>query len=346
MELSLGQVAQLVGGELEGPAERTVSGIAGIEQAGPSDLTFLANPKYAPALESCKAGVVLVSREQKAPPEVALIRVDNPYLAYAQLLTEATRKPYVALGVHPQAVVDPNAQVGPDCSVHALAVLGPGVKLGARVVIHPHVYLGAGVQVGDDTVIHPNVTVYEGCQIGSKCIIHSGTVIGADGYGFVFDGQGHFKIPQVGIVRIDDEVEIGAGNTIDRSANGVTWIKRGVKTDDQVHIAHSCVIGENSLLVAQVGISGSAKLGKGVVLGGKVGVAGHLTIGDGVMVGGGSGVAQDVKAGEIVSGYPVMPHKLWLRTRSLVKKLPELFKRVKQLEQRLEKQEQKERRNG
>ena len=335
MEFSLGQVAQMVGGDLEGPAGRTVSGIQGIEQAGPKDLTFLANPKYAPALESCQAGVVLVGRSQKTPPGLAVIRVDNPYLAYAQLLSEATRRPYQPLGVHPRAVVDPSAELGPECSVHALAVIGPEVKLGARVVVHSGAVLGQGVSVGEDTVIHPNVVVYDGCAIGQRCIIHGGTVIGADGYGFVFDGERHFKIPQIGTVRIDDEVELGAGNTVDRSSNGVTWIQSGVKTDDQVHIAHSCVIGENCLLVAQVGISGSTKLGKGVVLGGKVGVAGHLTIGDGVQVGGGSGVAQNLEPGEIVSGYPVMPHRLWLRTRGLVKKLPELFKRVKQLEQRL-----------
>ncbi|MCF8031768.1 MAG: UDP-3-O-(3-hydroxymyristoyl)glucosamine N-acyltransferase [Desulfarculaceae bacterium] len=346
MEFSLGQVAQLVGGDLQGPAERTVSGIQGIEQAGPSDLTFLANPKYAPALESCRAGVVLVGRAQKTPPELAVIRVDNPYLAYAKLLTAAFTPPYEPLGVDSRAVVHPSARIGPDCSVHPLAVVGAEAKLGSRVVIHSGAVLGRGVSVGDDTVIHPNVVIYDGCVIGSRCIIHGGSVIGADGYGFVFDGSGHYKIPQVGIVQIDDEVEIGAGNTIDRAANGRTWIQRGVKTDDQVHIAHGCTIGENSLLVAQVGISGSSKLGKGVVLGGKVGVAGHIEIGDGVQVGGGSGVAQSIEPGQIVSGYPVMPHRLWLRTRSLVKKLPELFKRVKQLEQRLGEDESKERSDG
>ena len=346
MEISLGQLALLVGGELQGPAERTVSGIKGIEQAGPEDLTFLANPKYAPALHNCQAGVVLVGRDQKTPPDVAVIRVDNPYLAYAKVLTEATRQPYRPLGVHPKAVVEEGAQLGADCSIHALAYVGQGAVLGDRVVVHPGAYLGPGAEVGDDTVIHANVTVYHHCTIGSRCIIHGGTVIGADGYGFVFDGQRHFKIPQIGTVRIDDEVEIGAGNTIDRAANGQTWIQRGVKTDDQVHIAHGCVIGENTLLVAQVGISGSSKLGKGVVIGGQSGVAGHITIGDGAMVGGGSGVAQSVEPGAVVSGYPIMPHRLWLRTRGLVKKLPELFNRVKQLEQRMEKEEQKERRNG
>lgn len=335
MNISLGQLAQLLGGSLEGPAEREVSGIKGLEDAGPGDLSFLANPKYGPLLEKCQAGVVLVERGVKVPEGLAVIRVDNPYLAYAQVLTQATARPYEPLGVHPRAVVEQDAVIGKDCSIHALAYVGPEVELGERVVVHPGAYLGRGVRVGSDTVIHPNVVVYHGCIIGRRCIIHGGTVIGADGYGFVFDGQRHFKIPQIGIVQIDDDVELGAGNTIDRAANGRTWIKRGVKTDDQVHIAHGCTIGEDCLLVAQVGISGSSKLGKGVVLGGKVGVAGHITIGDGAMVGGGSGVAQSVEPGEVVSGYPVMPHRLWLRTRGLVKRLPELFSRVKELEARL-----------
>jgi UDP-3-O-[3-hydroxymyristoyl] glucosamine N-acyltransferase len=336
MQLSLGQLAQLVGGVLEGPAERMVSGIKGINEAGPSDVTFLANLKYAPALAQTRAGVVLVSQEQPVPAGLAVIRVKNPYLAYAQLLTEATRRPYVPLGVHPRAVVEDSARLGEGCSVHALAYVGPEVELGQRVVLHPGVYLGAGARVGDDTVLHPNVVVYQGCLIGRRCIIHAGTVIGSDGYGFVPDGQRHFKIPQVGIVQIDDDVELGASNTVDRAATGRTWIQSGVKTDNMVHIAHNCVIGANSLLVAQVGISGSTTLGQSVVLGGQVGVAGHLKLGDGVMVGGGSGVAQDLEPGAVVSGYPVMPHRLWLRTRGLVKRLPELFKRVKDLESRLE----------
>ncbi|RJX36376.1 MAG: UDP-3-O-(3-hydroxymyristoyl)glucosamine N-acyltransferase [Desulfarculus sp.] len=335
MQLSLGQLAQLVGGALEGPAERMVSGIKGINEADPSDVTFLANPKYAPALAQTRAGVVLVSQEQLVPAGLAVIRVKNPYLAYAQLLTEATRRPYQPLGVHPRAVVEDSARLGADCSVHALAYVGPEVELGPRVVLHPGVYLGAGVRVGEDTVLHPNVVVYHGCLIGRRCIIHAGTVIGSDGYGFVPDGRRHFKIPQVGIVQIDDDVELGASNTVDRAATGRTWIQSGVKTDNMVHIAHNCVIGANSLLVAQVGISGSTTLGQNVVLGGQVGVAGHLKLGEGAMVGGGSGVAQDLEPGAVVSGYPVMPHRLWLRTRGLVKRLPELFKRVKDLEARL-----------
>jgi UDP-3-O-[3-hydroxymyristoyl] glucosamine N-acyltransferase len=217
--------------------------------------------------------------------------VADPYLAYAKLLTFATAKPYVPLGVHPKAVVDESARLGRDVSIHALAYVGPNAVIGDSVVLHPGVYVGPGAVVGDDSVLHPNVVVYHGCLIGKRCLIHAGTIIGADGYGFVPQGERHFKIPQVGIVQIDDDVELGAANTIDRAATGRTWIKSGVKTDNQVHVAHNCVIGENSLLVAQVGISGSAQLGRNVVLGGQVGLAGHITLGDRVMVGAQSGVA-------------------------------------------------------
>ncbi len=335
MKVTLAQLAALVGGSLEGPPEREVSGIKGIEEAGPQDVAFLANPRYAKALPRCKAGVVLVGRDQKVPQGLAVIRVDDPYLAYAKALTAATRKPYQPGGVHPRAFVDPSAQVGREVTVHPLAYVGPGAKLGDRVVLHSGVHLGEGVEVGDDTVLHPNVTVYHGCKIGKRCIIHGGTVIGADGYGFVPEGEGYFKIPQVGIVQIDDDVEIGALCTIDRAAMGRTWIQRGVKTDNMVHVAHNCVIGEDSLLVAQVGISGSTKLGRHVVLGGQAGVAGHIEIGDNVQAAGGTGIIKSVPPGEVLAGVPAMPHRLWLRTSGLIRRLPELFKRLQALEKRL-----------
>lgn len=336
MKATLAQLAAMVGGDLEGPADREVSGLKGIEEAGPQDVAFLANPRYAKALPSCQAGVVLVSREQKVPEGLAVIRVDDPYLAYAKVLTAASAKPYQAGGVHPQAFVDPSAQVGPEVTVHALAYVGPGAKLGARVVLHSGVHVGEGAEVGDDTVLHPNVSLYYGCKVGKRCIIHGGSVIGADGYGFVPEGEGYFKIPQLGIVQIDDDVEIGALCTIDRAAMGRTWIKSGVKTDNMVHIAHNCVVGENSLLVAQVGVSGSTKLGKHVVLGGQVGVAGHIEIGDNVQAAGGTGIIKSVPAGDIVGGVPAMPHRLWLRTSGLVRRLPELLSRIKALEKRLD----------
>lgn len=341
MELSLAQLAELVGGSPEGPADRVVSGINGIDKAGPTELTFLANSKYAPALKDCQAGVVLVSPDQEIPAGLAVIRVDDPYLAFAKVLSYATQKPYTPGGVHRRATVDETAQLGADVTVHALAYVGPGAKLGSRVVLFPGVYVGEGVSIGDDTIVHPNVTVEQGCIIGKRCIIHAGTVIGADGYGFVPQADGHFKIPQVGIVQIDDDVELGAQNTIDRAAMGRTWIKSGVKTDNLVHVAHNCTIGRNTLLVAQVGVSGSTTIGDNVVVGGQTGIVGHIHIGDGAKIGANSGVSNSVKENDIVSGSPAMPHKLWLKTRALIKRLPDLFDRVKQLEKRLDEAETK-----
>jgi len=332
MKISLEQMAALLGGHLEGPADREVCGLKGIEEAGSQDAAFLANPRYAKFLPQCRAGVVLVRLDQKVPADLAVIRVADPYLAYAKLLTFATKKPHQGKGVHPRAVVEPSASLGSEVTVEALAYVGEEASLGDRVVIQAGAYVGPRVKIGDDTVICPRVVIYHDCSVGKRCLIHSGTVIGADGYGFVPEGEHYFKIPQIGIVQIDDDVELGALNAVDRAATGRTWIKSGVKTDNMVHIAHNCVIGEDTLLVAQVGISGSTKVGRHVVIGGQVGVGGHITIGDNVQVGAKSGIAQSVADGEVVSGIPIMPHRLWLRTRSLIRRLPELFDRVKALE--------------
>jgi UDP-3-O-[3-hydroxymyristoyl] glucosamine N-acyltransferase len=336
VKITLAELAGLVEGELIGPPDREISGIKGLDQAGSQDLSFLANPKYAHLLEDCKAGAVLVTPEQKVGEDLAVIRVKDPYLAFAKCLTYAVKTPHEPLGVHSRAVVEKTAQLGRDVSIHAGAYVGADASLGDRVVLHPGVYVGPGATICDDTVLHPNVVVYKGCQVGKRCIIHAGTVIGADGYGFAPDGEGYFKIPQIGIVQIDDDVELGALNTIDRAAMGRTWIQKGVKTDNMVHVAHNCVIGENTLLVAQVGISGSTKLGRHVVAGGQVGVAGHLTIGDNVVLGAKTGVTNSIGAKEVVAGYPHLPHRLWLRTRALIRRLPDLFERVKKLETRLE----------
>ena len=336
MKITLAELAGLVDGELVGPADREISGIKGLDQAGPQDLSFLANRKYAHLLNECKAGAILVTHEQTVPEGLAVIRVKDPYLAFAKSLSFAVKVPYKPSGVHPRAVVEETAQLGEDVSIHAGAYVGDGAVLGNRVVLHPGVYVGPGARVSDDTVLYPNVVIYKGCQVGKRCILHAGTVIGADGYGFAPDGDAYFKIPQIGIVQIDDDVELGALNTVDRAAMGRTWIQRGVKTDNMVHVAHNCVIGEDTLLVAQVGISGSTKLGRHVVCGGQVGVAGHLNIGDNAVMGAKTGVTNSIASNEVVAGYPHLPHRVWLRTRALIRRLPDLFERVKKLEARLE----------
>jgi UDP-3-O-[3-hydroxymyristoyl] glucosamine N-acyltransferase len=335
VRITLKKLADLVEGRLDGPADRTVSDVKGIENAGPEDISFLSNPRFARMLPECRAGVVLVKPDQEVPEGLAVIRVEDPQLAFAKILAQATAQPYVSKGVHPQAVVEESAVLGRDVTVSAMAYIGEGAQLGDRTLIHPGVYIGPQVKVGEDTVIHPNVVIYQDCQVGRRCIIHAGTIIGADGFGFVPDGRKYFKIPQVGVVQIDDDVELGALNAIDRAANNKTWIQRGVKTDNMVHIAHNCVIGEDTLLVAQVGISGSCRLGRHVVLGGQVGLGGHITLGDNVMVGAQSGVAKSVDPGGAVTGTPAMPHRLFLKVSTLIKRLPQLFERVAALESRL-----------
>jgi UDP-3-O-[3-hydroxymyristoyl] glucosamine N-acyltransferase len=335
MEASLKQVAALVEGVLEGAdPEHKINNIKALEDAGPEHLSFLANPRYARLLPACRAGAVLVSREQEVPPGLGVIRVDNPYLAYAQILTMAVSRPYQASGVHPTAVVDAGARIGREVSIHAQVRVGAGAIVGDRVVLHPGVCLQAGAQVGDDSILYPNVTVYHDCVLGRRCIVHAGAVIGADGFGFV-PGEVYYKIPQIGIVQIDDDVEIGANTTIDRAALGRTWIQRGVKIDNLVHIAHNCVVGEGSVIVAQVGVSGSTKLGRRVVLGGQVGLVGHITVGDGAQVGAQSGLLGSLEAGATVMGSPAMPLKLYMKTAALCKRLPEFFERLKKLEKNL-----------
>lgn len=332
MEATLAQLAGLLGGVLENAQPRhKVSGLKGLEEAGPEDISFLANPRYAKFLPGCKAGVVLVSKDQEIPPGLPVLRVENPYLAYAKILTMATQKPYKATGVHPSAVVEGSASLGKDVSIHALAYVGENAVLGDRVVLHPGAYVGGRAQIGDDTVLHPKVVVEHGCIIGKRCIIHSGAVIGADGFGFV-PGESHYKIPQLGIVQIDDDVEIGANTTVDRAALNRTWIQQGVKIDNLVQIAHNCVIGEHTLITAQVGISGSTKLGKRVIVGGQAGLVGHIEIGDNTQIAAQTGIMGSLPADSAVMGYPAMPLKLFLKTSALLKRLPEMLERIKKLE--------------
>lgn len=335
MALTLQEVAQIVGGRLQGPPTRRIKAVAPVEEAGPEDATFVTSPRYARKLAQCRAGVVLVRPEQEVPEGLAVVRVEDPYLAFAKLLNALVARPYTPGGIHPSAYIAPSAHIADDATIHPFVYVGEGASIGQRVVLHPGVYVGEGASIGEDTVVYPNAVIYHGCKIGRRCIIHAGTVVGADGYGFVFDGTRHLKIPQIGIVQIDDDVELGALNTVDRAALGRTWIQEGVKTDNMVHVGHNCVVGAHSLLVAQVGISGSTRLGKGVVLGGQVGVAGHLEIGDGAKVGAKSGVTGRVKPGEVVTGYPAIAHRLWLKVSVLLKRLPELFGRVEELEKRV-----------
>jgi len=332
--VSLEELARLVDGEVRGVCEGLLVGITGIREAQKGQITFLVNPKYGKDIETTQASAVIVGPQFPETSKPLLI-TPNPYLAYAHIAQFFAPKPKHSVGISPLAHTGENCRIGENVSIYPFVYLGNGVEIENGVTLYPGVYVGDSVRIGKDSIIYPNVSILQGTIIGQRVIIHSGTVIGSDGFGFAQDGMTHVKIPQLGIVQIDDDCEIGANNTIDRAALGKTWIKAGVKTDDLVHVAHNVVVGEHSLLIAQVGISGSATLGKGVILAGQVGVAGHITIGDRVMVGGKSGVAKSIPAGEVVSGNPTMPHQTYLRTRFLIQQLPEMVKHIRSLEGRI-----------
>ena len=334
--LSAGQIAELVGGELEGDPRTRITGVSGIREAQPGDITFLANPRYAVHLSTTQAAAVIVSRNMRSN-EKTLIRTDDPYLAFVKVmkLLNGDDAPARA-GVHPSAVMGEGvklgrgAYVGPCCVVEDLAEIGDGTQLVAQV------YVGRKTTIGKDCLIYPNVTIREKIRIGSRVIIHSGTVVGGDGFGFAPVKGVHHKVPQIGKVVINDDVEIGSNVTIDRATIGETVIGKGTKIDNLVQIAHNVVIGENSIIVAQCGISGSARIGNNVTLAGQSGVVGHVTVGDNTTVAARGGVISDVSPGSVVSGFPAKPHMEEKRILACLTRLPKLFQRVLKLEKTLE----------
>lgn len=335
MTLTLGQIAQMLQGELQGDAHRIIEGVAGFESAGPSHITFAASIQFLKQLGRCQAAAVLVPRQAPDPLPGNVVRVDNPQLAFNRLVRIFHPREPAFSGVHPTAFVAPDAVIGTGTAVGPFAVIGAGSTIGERCILHAHVVIGARVTLGDDVEIFPNVSILDDTRIGNRVVVQAGTVIGSDGFGYVRDGDVYHKIPHIGHVQIDDDVEIGACNTIDRATFGRTWIQKGVRTDNLVHVAHNVTVGENTLLVAQVGISGSTTIGRNVILAGQAGVSGHLTIGDRAIVGPQAGIAQSVEPGSIVSGSPEMPHSQWLRVQRTLPKLPELAKRIARLEKRL-----------
>jgi len=342
MQKSLKELAALLGGRVIGDENAVVSSLGTLDEATEGQITFLANPKYVGKVATTRATAVIVSPGAERYGR-NVIEVKNPYLAFAKLLTLFHVKSIIPKGVMPGAFIGENVVLGDGITVYPGAYVGDGVKLGNRVVLYPGVALYEGVEIGDDVQLHANVSVREGCRIGNRVIIHSGAVIGSDGFGYAPDGKAYQKIPQIGIVVIEDDVEIGSCTTIDRAALGLTLVRRGTKIDNLVQIAHNCVIGENCIIVSQTGISGSTKLGEHVTIGGQVGIVGHLEIGDNVMIGAKSGVHNSIASGQIYSGVPAIPHKDWLKTATTVPKLPEmrkilntLEKKVQELEARLE----------
>jgi UDP-3-O-[3-hydroxymyristoyl] glucosamine N-acyltransferase len=329
------RLAEMVGGELLGDPEVRIRGVNDLTSAGEGEITFITHPgKAAQVLDSRAAAVVVPGgMEQLTKPA---IRVKNPYLAITIIHNYFLQHPFEATGVHPRAHIGENCRIPEAVSIAPLAVLGKGVVLGEQVIIGPGTVIGDSTVIGDECVLHANVTIYPHSRLGKRVIVHSGVVIGSDGFGYATDGRGrHLKRPHVGMVEIEDDVEIGANTCVDRGTFGKTTIKRGAKIDNLVQLGHNVTVGEDCLLVSQVGIAGSTSLGRGVVLGGQVGVAGHLHLGDGVMVAAKSGVHNHPQAGAMIAGIPAIPHKKWTKAVSAFPKLPELVKDVRTLRKTL-----------
>ncbi len=340
MKISLSALAELLGGTVAGSGEFEISGAAGIADAGPDQITFIGGDEFLKELSSSKAGAVLAPLDSPGLDKPTLL-VKNPKLAFARVLELFYVKPYAGTGISDKASIAPTAVIGRECSIHAFAVIGEGAVVGDRVTIQSGCFVGEGSTVGDDTVIHANACIGAHSSVGRRVIIHAGTVLGSDGFGFVTEGGKHHKIPQVGVVVIEDDVEIGANCTIDRATLGKTVIKKGTKIDNLVHIAHNVTIGEHCLLAGQTGIAGSSSLGNYVVLGGQAGVADHVSVGDRVMAGGGSAITHDVDPGQVIAGYNAMPLRDWLRVQVILPRLPELKKLLAQLEKQVKELKEK-----
>jgi len=333
--VKLRELAGRLGCELLGDGEVEIRGVSGLERAGPGDLTFLANPRYAPLLATTRAAAVIVAsaNESTLPRLVS----ENPYLAFARAVGLICPPARPEPGVHPSAQVHPTAVLGTGVHVGALAVVGARARVGARSVLHPQVVVYDEVTIGEDCLLHSGVQVRERCRLGDRVIVQNGAVIGGDGFGFARDAEGRYhKFPQVGTVVIEDDVEIGANVAIDRSTLGATVIRRGAKIDNLVQIAHNVVIGENTVVCGLVGISGSVTIGDNVTIAGQVGMADHVTIGSNTTIGAQSGVSKSLEGGQYYLGSPAVPIGLASRQYAVWANLPELSKRVRELEKRLE----------
>ena len=336
MTFSALQIAALINGKIEGNANVSISSFGKIEEAEDGQLAFLANPKYEEYLYSTKASVIIINEalELKQPVTATLIRVPDAYTAFAKLLsTYQQMMQQQLIGVQQPVYISASASYGQNVFIGAFAYLGDNVKVGNNTKIYPNVYLGNNVKVGDNSIIHPGVKIYHDCLIGNNVVIHAGTVIGSDGFGFAPQADGSFKkVPQIGNVIVEDNVEIGANATIDRATIGSTIIRSGAKLDNLIQIAHNVEIGNSTVVAAQSGISGSTKVGKGVMIGGQVGIVGHINIGDGAKINAQSGVSKSVEAGKAVTGSPAHDYTSALRSQAISRKLPELEKRIKELE--------------
>ncbi|MFC5864557.1 UDP-3-O-(3-hydroxymyristoyl)glucosamine N-acyltransferase [Acidicapsa dinghuensis] len=333
--MTLADLAVRLGAELRGDGDIEISGVRGIEEAGPSEITFIVNPKYAALVHKTQAAAVLVNPDF---PEVSVstLRLANPYLAFAQALGFFYQPPAYAPGIHPTAVVDSTAIVGQRAHIGAYAVIGPGARIGDDATILSHVVLYPGVTVGDHFFAHAHSVVREYCTLGDHVTLENGVVVGADGFGFAKDNHGRWqKIPQSGPVRIGSHVDVQANACIDRATVGETEIADGAKIDNLVQIGHGSKVGKDTLVCAQAGLAGSSVVGANAILAGQAGVAGHCTLGDGVILTAQSGVSHDVPAGKMLSGSPAFDNRTWLRAMAALERLPDMLRRINKLEKRL-----------
>jgi UDP-3-O-[3-hydroxymyristoyl] glucosamine N-acyltransferase len=333
--MKLGELASKLGAELRGDADVEVTGVKGIEEAGPAEVTFVANPRYSSLARTTRAAAVLV---EPAFPEIATatLRIENPYLAFSRTLGLFYQPPAYAPGIHPTAAIDPTAEIGEGAHIGAYVVVGPHVQLGAHATLLPHVVLYPGVKTGSHFFAHAHAVVRENCQLGDHVTLENGVIIGADGFGFAKNEAGHWeKIPQSGPVRLGNRVDVQANACIDRATVGATEIGDGTKVDNLVQVGHGSKIGENSLLCSQTGLAGSSVIGNNVILAGQVGIAGHCTVGDGVILTAQSAVSHDVPAGKMISGSPGFDNRAWLRAVTIFQRLPEFLKRLDRLEKKV-----------
>jgi UDP-3-O-[3-hydroxymyristoyl] glucosamine N-acyltransferase len=339
--MELREIANTLGCRLEGDGSLEITGVAGMEQATPGELTFLANPKYAPKVKHTRASAILVS-EPLGGLDIACLVSANPDLDFARAQTFFYQPPQPAPGIHPLAWIAPTAMVGENCSVGPFAAVGEHVRIGRNAVLHPHVVIYEGAQIGDDFLAHSHASVREFCQIGNRVILQNGVVVGGDGFGFVKRPDGtHMKIVQSGRTVIEDDVEIQSLTSIDRARVGETRVKRGAKIDSLVQVGHACVVGEDNIICGQTGLAGSTVLERGVLLAGQVGSSGHLTVHEGAIVYAQSGIGGDVAPRSRISGSPAFAAGEWLRAITAFQKLPELLKAVRELKKKVEEMDRK-----
>jgi UDP-3-O-[3-hydroxymyristoyl] glucosamine N-acyltransferase len=333
--MKLGELASKLGAELRGDAELEVTGVKGLEEAGPTEITFVANPRYTGLARATKAAAVIVDPDFQQI-DAATLRIKNPYFAFSRALALFYQPPVYSPGIHPTAVIDPTAEIGEGAHIGAYVVVGSRVKLGPHATLLPHVVLYPGVEAGSHFFAHAHAVVRENCILGDHVTLENGAIIGADGFGFAKNEDGHWeKIPQSGPVRMGSRVDVQANATIDRATVGATEIGDGTKVDNLVQVGHGSKVGENSLICAQTGLAGSSIIGNNVILAGQVGIAGHCTVGDGVILTAQSAVSHDVPPGKTISGSPGFDNRVWLRAVAIFQRLPELLKRLDRVEKKI-----------